>query len=178
MLTVKVPAEAKVFVNGHLTTSTGIERQFISRGLVVGSRYTYEVRAELDVNGKTVSDVKTVSLTAGDVADLAFSLNGESELQATSPVVTKVTVHVPAGARVFLAGQEAPGTGEVREFSTSRLAPGNQWNNYTVRAEVEINGKVVTREQKLSLQAGDSRELSFEFGDESVANVNSVTAAR
>jgi len=178
LLTVKVPAEAKVFVNGHLTTSTGTERQFISRGLVAGSRYTYDVRAEIEVNGKIVSDVKTVSLTAGDAADLAFNLNGETEMQATSPVVTKVTVHVPSGARLFLAGREVPGTGEVREFSTSRLAPGNQWNNYTVRAEAELNGKVVTREQNLSLKAGDSRELSFDFGDEAVASTNSVTAAR
>jgi uncharacterized protein (TIGR03000 family) len=167
-----------VFVNGHLTSSTGTQRQFISRGLVVGSRYNFEVRAELDVNGKAVSDVKTVSLTAGDAADLAFTLNGQSELQATSPVITKVTVHVPAGARLFLAGREAPGTGEVREFSTSRLAPGSEWTNYTVRAELELDGKVVTREQNLSLKAGDSRELSFDFGDDAVASATAVTAAR
>ena len=29
----------------------------------------------------------------------------------------------------------------------------------------EVDGKVVSREEKLSLKAGDSRELSFDFGD-------------
>ncbi len=123
-----------------------------------------------------MSDVKSVQLTAGENATVAFSLNADNELQANGPTVTKVTVNVPAGARLFLAGQEASATGSVREFTTNRLAAGSEWNNYTLRAEIERDGQIVTREQTLNLKAGESREVSFDFGDASVATTTPVTA--
>jgi uncharacterized protein (TIGR03000 family) len=176
VLAVTVPADAKVFVNGHETTSTGTDRTFVSRGLVIGGRYTYEVRVELVVSGKTVSETKSVQMTAGEVAQLAFSLNGDGELQANNPTVTKLTLHVPADARVILSGHASTSTGTVREFSTTTLAPGSEWSNYTVRVELERNGQLVTREQTISLAAGDTRELTFDFSD-SVADATGATAA-
>ena len=41
-------SNAKVFVNGKATTSTGRVREYVSRGLKAGSQYKFEIRAELD----------------------------------------------------------------------------------------------------------------------------------
>ena len=48
-LTVTVPADAKLFVNGHATTSIGETRQYSSAGLRPGSKYDYQVRTDLFV---------------------------------------------------------------------------------------------------------------------------------
>ena len=50
-LTVNVPSDARVFVNGAKTTSVGSQRSYVSRGLQAGFNYTYEVRAEVERNG-------------------------------------------------------------------------------------------------------------------------------
>ena len=55
LLSVKVPADAKVFVNDRPTTSTGSDREYISRDLQTGAGYNYTVRAEFVRDGKTVS---------------------------------------------------------------------------------------------------------------------------
>ncbi len=48
MLTVSVPADARVFVNGHATTSTGETRTYISRNLRPGATYTYTSAHRVD----------------------------------------------------------------------------------------------------------------------------------
>jgi uncharacterized protein (TIGR03000 family) len=78
ILTVSVPADAKVFINGYETKTTGEARQYVSRGLVAGQTYNYEVRAEITLDGKAVTETKTVQLTAGGATELAFNLNGEA----------------------------------------------------------------------------------------------------
>ena len=52
VLTVWVPYDAKVTVNGLETKSTGSRRQFVSYGLKPGFSYKYVVRAEVVRNGK------------------------------------------------------------------------------------------------------------------------------
>ncbi|HEY2760746.1 MAG TPA: TIGR03000 domain-containing protein, partial [Pirellulales bacterium] len=118
LLNVNVPAEAKIFVNGTATTSTGSDRQFVSRGLTAGNRYAYEVRAEYTKDGKAVNETKTVTLGPGQMVNLAFSFDGDKPSVA-SKSKTKLTVHVPADAKVYLAGNETSSTGDVREFTTS-----------------------------------------------------------
>lgn len=75
ILTVWVPADAKVIINGMATKSTGSRRQFVSYDLKSGFSYKYEVRAEVVRDGKIVEDTKTVVLTAGANAGLAFGFN-------------------------------------------------------------------------------------------------------
>ena len=55
-LTVSVPADAKVFVNGMATTSTGTTRQYVSRGLASGYSYSYEIRVEVTRDGRIVEE--------------------------------------------------------------------------------------------------------------------------
>jgi uncharacterized protein (TIGR03000 family) len=75
LLTVWVPYDAKVIINGLETRSIGSKRQFVSYGLKPGFSYTYEVRAQVMRNGKTVEEVHVVKMTAGDRESVAFGFN-------------------------------------------------------------------------------------------------------
>lgn len=72
MLSVAVPQDAKVYVNGVLTKTPGTYRQFVSYGLLPGYRYTYEVRAVVTRNGEQLSDTQVVRVGVGESRDLAF----------------------------------------------------------------------------------------------------------
>jgi uncharacterized protein (TIGR03000 family) len=163
-LTVNVPANARIFVNGTSTRSHGAVRRYVSRGLTPGSEYSYEIKAELDLDGETIEETKIVKVRAGDSIQVAF------DLKATADLETVVTVQVPEDAKVFLAGNETSGQGLVRVFRTSKLVRGSEWSNYTVRVSVERNGKTISREQTLTLKAGDTPSLSFDFDVPQVAS--------
>jgi len=74
-LTVWVPNEAKVTINGMLTKSTGSKRHFVSYGLRPGYSYKYVVKAEIVREGKIVTEEQTVALAAGDRSGVAFGFN-------------------------------------------------------------------------------------------------------
>jgi uncharacterized protein (TIGR03000 family) len=176
MLSVNVPADAKVFVNGTETTSTGGQRQFVSRGLNAGNRYTYEVRAEMIRDGQPVTETKSVTLAMGEQAQLAFNFNNaETPVAKGDKTKTKLTLRVPADAKVYLSGRETSSTGEVREFSTSKLAPGAEWNDYTVRVVSNVDGREVSKEETITLIGGQDRELNLGFGSTEVAQTAAVT---
>ena len=75
LLTIWVPYGAKVTVNGLQTRSTGSRRQFVSYGLKSGFSYKYEVRADLVRDGQLQTETRTVILTAGERASVAFGFN-------------------------------------------------------------------------------------------------------
>ncbi len=75
MLTVWVPYDAKVTINGMPTKSTGSRRQFVSYNLKPGFSYKYEVKAEVVRDGKIIEDTKTVVLNAGSNNSVAFGFN-------------------------------------------------------------------------------------------------------
>ncbi|HUY93596.1 MAG TPA: TIGR03000 domain-containing protein [Pirellulales bacterium] len=168
-LSVHVPADAKVFVNGLATQSTGAERRYVSSGLQTGYNYTYEIRAELVRDGRPVSETKVIKVQAGGNADVDFELNGEQEEIAEQPVSTSLTLHVPADAKVFLSGNETKSFGETRRFSTTKLTGGQEWQDYVVRVELTRDGKTLTKEETVSLKAGDARELTVEFDAPQIA---------
>jgi uncharacterized protein (TIGR03000 family) len=172
MLNVWVPTDAKVFVNGTATTSQGSERRFVSRGLRRGANYAYEVRAEIVRDGKKVIDTKQIVLTSGQKASLEFAFDATSgeDRVAAKPVSTTLRLNVPADAKVYLAGKETQSTGEEREFTTTRLASGENWNDYTVRVELTRNGQTLSKESTISLIGGQDRDLAIEFDADSVAS--------
>ena len=73
VLTVWVPYEAKVTINGMLTKSTGSKRHFVSYGLRPGFTYKYVVKAEVVREGKTVTESQTVTLDRGRTATASHS---------------------------------------------------------------------------------------------------------
>lgn len=69
----RVPAETKLYVDGQLTPTTGTERVFSSPPLAFGQKFYYDVKAELNVNGKTVVEEMRVIVEAGINVNETFS---------------------------------------------------------------------------------------------------------
>jgi uncharacterized protein (TIGR03000 family) len=68
---VAVPvAEAKVWVNGTATKSTGLNRLFISPPLQPGQNYSYEIRAQWLENGQTMERTTKVRVQASKQVDV------------------------------------------------------------------------------------------------------------
>jgi uncharacterized protein (TIGR03000 family) len=164
MIEVSAPADAKVFVNGKPTTSTGSYRRFISRNLNQGYRYAYSVRAEAVRNGQTVQETRMVDVRPGQRAAIAFELN-----ESATPETT-LTLNVPADAKVTLGGVATSATGAVRVFSTKSLAPGKEWSNYVIKVSIERDGRTLTKEQSIALKSGDAQTVSIDFDDTKVAD--------
>jgi len=158
-LTVAVPADAKLYVNDDLTSSTGAVRKFVSHGLKAGKQYRFVVRAELaDAAGKLMTEEKTVVVSAGEQEQVQFAF-----AESSSKVETAITLNLPEGAKVLLAGNETKASGESRTFRTSRLKVGEFWDNYEI--EVEYQGQV--KRQAIRLVGGDSLQLTFNFDQDS-----------
>ena len=168
MLTVAVPDNAKVTVNGHPTKSDGKIRQFMSRGLKDGFVYTYVVQVSYDLGGEEKTDSKSIKLRAGDIERVVFEKPVVAKKTAVEPI-TVVKLHVPAGAEVSLAGNPTKGSGEVRTFRTKQLKEGQQWKDYTVRVTANVNGRAVSRERTIDVKAGSTTELTFDFDSEEIA---------
>ncbi|MEX0586541.1 MAG: TIGR03000 domain-containing protein [Pirellulales bacterium] len=173
LLTVNVPADAKIYVNGKLTSTPGTQRQYISRDLSPGYRYTYRVKAEINQDGKKLTETKTVEIRAGESKAIGFDFGSAiAEENIESDPATRLTVRVPADAKLFLAGRETKSTGELRTFRTARMEDGQTWDNYTVRAIAMRDGREITREKTITLRAGASHELAFDFDAPSIASAD------
>jgi uncharacterized protein (TIGR03000 family) len=96
-----------------------------------------------------------VKLKAGDSEQLAF------HLPAPQTIDTRITLHVPEGAVVTLAGNPTTATGRTRTFTTQGLRAGQQWKDYAIRVSVLRRGRLETREKTINLKAGD--QLAFDF---------------
>jgi uncharacterized protein (TIGR03000 family) len=156
-LTVSVPSEAKVFVNGKQTKSIGAVRQFVSRGLEAGKKYRFEIRAEIpSTDGETMVEERELMVSAGDAENLAFAFADYDK-----PIETALTLNVPEGAKVTLAGNETRAVGDQRTYRTSQLKPGQIWDDYEV--EVSLGDEV--KRQSIRLIAGDRLQLSFNFDE-------------
>jgi uncharacterized protein (TIGR03000 family) len=71
-IVVRVPSDAKVFVEDRSTKLTGAERYFETAELQPGKTYTYEIRADLNRDGKVVSQTKRVAVRAGEKVAVTF----------------------------------------------------------------------------------------------------------
>jgi uncharacterized protein (TIGR03000 family) len=69
---VRVPAEARLYFGGELTSATGPERLFESPPLERGRNYRYEVKAVWDENGREVVRTRSVLVRAGESASVDF----------------------------------------------------------------------------------------------------------
>lgn len=103
-----------------------------------------------------------------------YYANGQRQagavVAAQKPVVrTQLTLKVPAEAKVTLAGVETKQSGEVRQFSTTRLAAGQAWQNYQIVVELDREGQTLREERTVTLTGGRAQELSIGFADTTLA---------
>jgi uncharacterized protein (TIGR03000 family) len=73
LLTVELPADARLYIDGNLMTSVTSRRRIITPPLQAGQTYTYEVRVELIRNGQTLSRTQEVSLRPGEQTYARFA---------------------------------------------------------------------------------------------------------
>src|SRR5439155_9819742 len=83
-VTVKVPADARLWFENTPTTSTGPVREFNSPPLTAGGRYTYEVRAAWTENGHEVTQTQKVEVTGGAYVNVTFPVAPTTTAQASS----------------------------------------------------------------------------------------------
>lgn len=82
----------------------------------------------------------------------------------------KVTIRVPENAKLWVDDVACPLEGEVRTFNVPNLQEGLEYA-YTVRIEVELDGKMTTEERQVLFAAGRTVEVDF-------ASNGSLTARR
>jgi uncharacterized protein (TIGR03000 family) len=76
-IVVKLPARARLTINGIPTNTTSSKRVFRSPALQRGKVYSYTLKASLRRNGQTVTARKRVSVQAGRVTTVSFPLKGK-----------------------------------------------------------------------------------------------------
>jgi uncharacterized protein (TIGR03000 family) len=82
-ITVSLPADAEIWFEGTKMTSTGSVREYQSPPLKPGNRYTYEVRARWNENGKELTQTQEVKVAAG--ANVAVNFPVQPTKAATAP---------------------------------------------------------------------------------------------
>ena len=160
-----VPDDAKIFVNGQPTTSTGSLRQYVSRSLKNGFNYSYEVRAEIVRDGKPVEQVKTINVRAGETATLAFDFPASGFGRDLAD-----------GSRA----RRCEGLSGRQRHEGHRRDPHLPHDRPEQRQDVGgLHGprragarrpRSITKEETISLKAGESREIRFDFEGDKVAS--------
>jgi uncharacterized protein (TIGR03000 family) len=88
---------------------------------------------------------------------------GAAENGAEKAVGTpaKLTLHVPADAKLFVNDRAVKtDTGEVRQFTTPPLEPGQEYA-YTFRVEAMHEGKPVRETRQVRFRAGSELQVAF-----------------
>ena len=73
-VTVRVPSQAAIWIDGTKTASTGSVREFESLPPTPGSHYTYDIKASWNENGHEVSQTQKVDVTAGAHVNVKFPI--------------------------------------------------------------------------------------------------------
>jgi uncharacterized protein (TIGR03000 family) len=91
----------------------------------------------------------------------AFEGTGYFDVSAIEAPATLV-VRLPADAKLTVDGSATRSTDSVRAFVSPPLQPGKDYH-YTLRAEVTRDGKKVERTRDVSVRAGQTSEVNFDF---------------
>jgi uncharacterized protein (TIGR03000 family) len=110
---------------------------------------------------------------SGVVYDRVVVRDSKKETIAAAPAVkTRLTLRVPAEAKVTLAGVATKQNGEVRQFSTTKLTAGQVWDDYKVVVEMERDGQMLREERTIKLTGGRPQELAINFDSTQIAQLN------
>src|SRR5262249_23935691 len=72
-VSVRLPAQATLYVDGTLCPLTSDTRTFDTPVLQAGRKYYYSMRVELDRNGQRLSETRRVTVAAGERVDVTFN---------------------------------------------------------------------------------------------------------
>ena len=82
----------------------------------------------------------------------------------------KVTISLPADAKLLFNGALATGTGESRTFATPALSVGQDYG-YDLTAEVIRDGRVLTVTERVIVRAGETAKVTLTPGGLTTASV-------
>jgi uncharacterized protein (TIGR03000 family) len=89
-MTVRVPAEAEVWLQGMKASQTGSERVFVSPPLRPGPEYAYEIRARWrQADGREADWTRRVRVRAGEQLKIDFLASPSDQASPTSSEATK-----------------------------------------------------------------------------------------
>jgi uncharacterized protein (TIGR03000 family) len=74
--------------------------------------------------------------------------------------VARITVRLPAEAKLFVDNTQCPLTSGTRIFSTPKLEAGKKYF-YVLRAEAVQNGQTVVQSQRITMTAGQQVNVNF-----------------
>jgi uncharacterized protein (TIGR03000 family) len=160
---VSLPEDAKLFIDGQRSKMTSTRRTFVTPTLEAGERYFYDIQAEVVRDGQVRTETRRVIVAAGQVAKVDFSDLGPAV--AAAPVAesapARLTVRVPADARLYVDGEKVTHTAGARTFETPAL-PIGQTFYYTVTAEVDRDGRTLSDTRRVLVEAGKKVSVSIE----------------
>ncbi|HMP79409.1 MAG TPA: TIGR03000 domain-containing protein [Pirellulaceae bacterium] len=159
LLDLAVPPDAVVTINGHPTESRGGSRQYIARRLNPVRDYSFEIKAVILRDGQEWAHSTTLSTRSGQRQQVSMDEVAFSPVPSTTTLI----VHLPADARLKIAGSDTTQTGSERVFVTSALRPGESWSDYHLVAEVERDGQIVREERVVELRGGQTHEIALEL---------------
>ena len=76
-ITVEVPADAQLWLDGQPTKQEGATRRFVTPELTKGENYTYELRVRWTEDGRQVEQTKQIVVQSGAELSIGFPTGGE-----------------------------------------------------------------------------------------------------
>ena len=86
-LNVKVPGDAKVYLQDQLMTIPGTQRRFVTPAIQQGYQSNYTVKVEVVRNGQTITKTAQATVSAGQEVDVVVSFDDQNPKE----LVTSVT---------------------------------------------------------------------------------------
>ncbi len=158
------PANVQLSVEGRAIPRTANEETFRTPELEPGYSYTYTIKAQVVRGGKTVAYFKQVKVRAGETSSADFT-----KLMNEGKDTARVTVKLPADARLYVDDVPCPLTSTTRSFDTPALNAGQRYY-YTLKAEVVRDGETRTAKKRVLVEAG--KQITVEFNDLPVQTVS------
>ncbi|MBV8126166.1 MAG: TIGR03000 domain-containing protein [Planctomycetaceae bacterium] len=85
-LNVKVPGDAKVYLQDQLMTTTGTRRRFVTPAIKRGYQSNYTVKVEVVRNGQTITKTAQATVPAGQEVDVVVSFDGQNPKELVASV--------------------------------------------------------------------------------------------
>jgi uncharacterized protein (TIGR03000 family) len=86
-LNVKVPGDAKVYLQDQLMTIPGTQRRFVTPAIQQGYQSNYTVKVEVVRNGQTITKTAQATVSAGQEVDVVVSFDGQNPKELVTSVI-------------------------------------------------------------------------------------------
>ena len=86
-LNVKVPEDAKVYLQDQLMTIPGTQRRFVTPAIRQGYQSNYTVKVEVVRNGQTITKTAQATVSAGQEVDVVVSFDGQNPKELVTSVI-------------------------------------------------------------------------------------------